>query len=99
MIFSKSYCPHSKYVKDLLLSQYQITPKPFVVELDKHPHGAELQTYIGEVTGRRTVPNVHVMGLTRGGGDEFRALHGDNTLASTMEGWAGDKSISVKRLS
>ncbi|KAF5093461.1 hypothetical protein D0Z03_002405 [Geotrichum reessii] len=99
MIFSKSYCPHSKFVKDLLLTEYQINPKPYVVELDLHPHGAELQAHIGEVTGRRTVPNVHVMGLSRGGGDEFRAMHQQNTLAETMEKWGGDKKISVKRLS
>lgn len=99
MIFSKSYCPHSKFVKDLLLTEYQINPKPYVVELDLHPHGAELQAHIGEVTGRRTVPNVHVMGLSRGGGDEFRTLHQQNTLADTMEKWGGDKKISVKRLS
>ncbi|KAF5105207.1 hypothetical protein DV453_005044 [Geotrichum candidum] len=99
MIFSKSYCPHSKFVKDLLLNEYQINPKPFVVELDLHPHGSELQAHIGEVTGRRTVPNVHVMGQSRGGGDEFRALHQQNTLAETMEKWGGDKKISVKRLS
>ena len=97
MIFSKSYCPHSKFVKDLLLTEYQITPKPYVVELDKHPHGAELQAHIGEVTGRTTVPNVHVMGRSRGGGDQFRELHKTNTLVPSMETW-GKGTISVKRL-
>lgn len=97
MIFSKSHCPHSKYIKNLLLVEYQITPKPFIVELDKHPHGVELQAYIGEVTGRKTVPNVHVMGRPRGGGDEFRKLHKDNNLVISMEVW-GNKKISVKRL-
>lgn len=98
IIFSKSYCPHSKYAKDLLMGEYQINPRPMVVELDKHPHGPELQAYIGEVTGRRTVPNVHIMGTSRGGGDEFRALHQSNNLVSTVESWAGNKALTVKRL-
>lgn len=34
VIFSKSYCPHSKRAKKLLLEQYTITPAPYVVELD-----------------------------------------------------------------
>ena len=34
VIFSKSYCPHSKRAKKLLLEQYTITPTPYVVELD-----------------------------------------------------------------
>lgn len=97
MIFSKSYCPHSKFIKDLLLNEYQIAPKPYVVELDKHPHGSELQAHIGEITGRKTVPNVHVMGLSRGGGDEFRELHKTGSLVAGMELWA-NKMISVKRL-
>ncbi|KAK5073936.1 hypothetical protein LTR64_006924 [Lithohypha guttulata] len=34
VIFSKSYCPHSKKAKHLLLEVYKINPKPVVVELD-----------------------------------------------------------------
>ena len=34
MIFSKSYCPHSRRAKQLLLEVYEIDPKPLVVELD-----------------------------------------------------------------
>ena len=34
VIFSKSYCPHSKRAKNLLLKEYTITPAPYVVELD-----------------------------------------------------------------
>lgn len=49
-------------------------PAPYVVELDKHPHGVELQDYLGKVTGRRTVPNILVNGESVGGGDEMRKL-------------------------
>lgn len=34
VIFSKSYCPHSRRAKQLLLEVYNIVPKPLVVELD-----------------------------------------------------------------
>lgn len=95
MIFSKSYCPHSKFVKDLLQIKYQISPAPFVVELDLHPHGRELQDYIGEVTGRKTVPNVHVNGVSRGGGDEFRALEAENTIETKLKEWG---NVSVKKI-
>jgi glutaredoxin len=35
IIFSKSYCPHSKRAKQLLLHMYDIKPEPYVVELDQ----------------------------------------------------------------
>lgn len=35
IIFSKSYCPHSKRAKQLLLHMYDIKPAPYVVELDE----------------------------------------------------------------
>ena len=35
IIFSKSFCPHSKKAKRILLEKYDIVPKPYVVELDK----------------------------------------------------------------
>ncbi|ETN36480.1 uncharacterized protein HMPREF1541_08758 [Cyphellophora europaea CBS 101466] len=50
IIFSKTYCPHSKRAKQLLLHMYDIKPAPYVVELDemtqpipkhKTPHGDE----------------------------------------------------------
>lgn len=88
VIFSKSYCPHSKFAKQLLLQEYTITPAPVVVELDLHENGAELQQYIGQVTGRRTVPNIHVMGKSRGGADDFRALKADDKVVPQLLEWA-----------
>lgn len=35
IIFSKSYCPHSKRAKQLLLHMYDIKPAPYIVELDE----------------------------------------------------------------
>lgn len=98
IIFSKSYCPHSKFAKQLLLVDYEITPEPLVVELDLHPHGSQLQSYIGDITGRRTVPNIHIQGISRGGADEFRALKSHNNVEPTILEWgkAQNKQLKTK---
>jgi glutaredoxin len=60
------------------------SPAPYVVELDQHPNGPALQAHLGEVTGRRTVPNVIVNGVSIGGGDDMRALEAAGTVAETF---------------
>jgi glutaredoxin len=81
----------------LLLEQYEVMPKPIVVELDKHPHGKELQEYIGEKTGRSTVPNVHVKGLSRGGNDDFQVWNREGLLSDKFKQWAGSVVSIQKR--
>lgn len=97
-IFSKTYCPYSKKVKKLLLDNYQITPQPSIVELDKHSHGAELQEYLSELTGRHTVPNI-LVGSTesRGGADDFIKLHEQGILLDLLNQW-GEKDLDVKKV-
>lgn len=60
------------------------TPAPFVVEIDRHPHGRELQAHLGQVTGRRTVPNIMADGESIGGGDEMRSLEASGKLGATL---------------
>jgi len=43
-----------------------------------------LQQYLGQVTGRRTVPNVIVNGVSIGGGDEMRGLEASGKVAETL---------------
>jgi len=71
IIFSKTFCPFSKRAKGLLLDKYVITPQPYVVELDEHPMGPYLQDELEEKTGRRTVPNILINGVSIGGSDEI----------------------------
>ncbi|KAK6462610.1 thioredoxin-like protein [Scheffersomyces coipomensis] len=89
IIFSKTYCPYSKRIKSLLADNYDISPKYYVVELDKHVNGAELQAHLAEVTGRATVPNVLVGASleSRGGADDFIKLHKDGLLAQSIQKW------------
>lgn len=74
IIFSKTYCPYSKRAKQILLDKYSITPEPHVVELDEMDLGSKLQDELKERTGRRTVPNILVNGVSLGGADEITAL-------------------------
>ena len=67
-----------------------------VLELDKHEHGAELQKYIGDVTGRSTVPNVVINRVSRGGSDDLRALHKDGKLLDSLKEWGG-KQLTVSK--
>lgn len=97
-VFSKSYCPFSAALKQLLLENYDITPTYNVVELDKHEHGKELQDYLYEVTKRRTVPNVLVGKslISRGGSDDFKALHKEDKLVELLKVW-GDGDLLATR--
>ena len=96
MIFSKTYCPFSKKAKAILLDQYGINPAPYVVELDEHENGKELQDLLAEKTQRRTVPNVLVAGNSIGGGDDIQELHEEGQLASMIKEFGGRKVIEAK---
>ncbi|KAL4914199.1 thioredoxin-like protein [Aspergillus aurantiobrunneus] len=97
IIFSKSYCPFSKKAKTILLEKYSIVPAPFVVELDQHPLGPQLQSLLGENTGRQTVPNILVNGRSIGGGDDIAALDDHDELASMLKRLVGKWLQEVRR--
>lgn len=82
IIFSKTYCPYSKRAKGILLEKYAITPEPFVVEIDEHPLGPHLQDYLQKKTGRRTVPNILINGVSIGGSDDIVALDNEDKLVA-----------------
>ncbi|CAL3963793.1 hypothetical protein PZA11_001307 [Diplocarpon coronariae] len=96
IIFSKSYCPHSARAKGILLEKYIIDPKPYVVELDLHELGLELQAKLADLTGRNTVPNVLINGITIGGGDEVAALDSSRTLIEKIMTLGGKKIVEAK---
>lgn len=73
-------------------------PAPYIVELDQHPLGPQIQKLVGKITGRRTVPNVMVNGLSIGGGDDIEALDMENMLISKIKSIAGKKVMEVNRL-
>ncbi|KAI9819889.1 MAG: hypothetical protein M1827_006459 [Pycnora praestabilis] len=95
IIFSKSYCPYSKKAKIILLEKYKIVPAPWVVELDEHPLGHELQTALKKSTGRATVPNVLINGKSIGGGDDVEELQNSGTLIDKVKKMGGKRIMEV----
>ena len=85
IIFSKSYCPYSKKAKHILLQKYKIVPEPYVVELDINPLGPKLQDLLAHMTGRRTVPNILLVGKSIGGGDDMEELDQTDTLVKKFK--------------
>ena len=74
MVFSKSYCPHSTKAKNVF-SKYildgSLSPDDYEeMELDERKDGDQIQDYLLELTGARTVPRVFVNGEFVGGGDD-----------------------------
>ena len=96
IIFSKSYCPHSKRAKSIF-EKYNIVPAPFVVELDQHPLGPKMQDTLEKMTGRRTVPNVLINGKSIGGGDDIAALDKDTDLINKIKDMGGKRIMEAKR--
>ncbi|KAK3693933.1 thioredoxin-like protein [Podospora appendiculata] len=94
IVFSKSYCPFSKRAKGTLLEKYLIVPTPFVVELDQHPLGPQLQARLGEMTHRTTVPNIMINGKSIGGGDDIAELDKNKKLIAAIKA-VGGKPIEV----
>lgn len=97
VMFSKTYCGYSKALKNLLAAEYEISPPPTIVELDKHKKGAQLQEYIGTKTGRQTVPNLFINGVSRGGSDDMRKFHDEGKLLKLLTQWGG-KSVKVTKI-
>lgn len=66
------------------------------MELDKHEIGPQLQTRLAELTGRRTVPNVLITGVSIGGGDDVAELDAKGTLISKVKELGGKRMVDVR---
>ena len=74
VIFSKSYCPYCRQVKDLL-----------TVELDLHEDGAVIQRVLYQSTGQRTVPSVFVNGRHIGGASDTLAKWESGEMSALLK--------------
>ncbi|KAB5547572.1 GLUTAREDOXIN-C3 [Salix viminalis] len=70
VIFSKSYCPYCLRAKRVFS---ELNEKPFAVELDLRDDGGEIQDYLLDLVGKRTVPQIFVNGKHIGGSDDLRS--------------------------
>jgi glutaredoxin len=81
MIFSKTYCPYCKRVKDF----FQQGKIPFGhLELDTIDNGSEIQNELHKMTGQRTVPSVWINEKFIGGCDDTLRLHKEGKLAPLL---------------
>ncbi|KAH8094617.1 glutaredoxin [Cristinia sonorae] len=82
-IFSKSYCPYCRKAKQLLSSEFPDVQAK-VLELDEMEEGADIQNYLLQKTGQRTVPNVFINQQHIGGSDSVAALQKQGKLKSLI---------------
>lgn len=57
---------------------------PHVVELDEREDGLNVQSALGEIVGRRTVPQVFINGKHIGGSDDTVEAHESGELAKLL---------------
>ncbi|KAI8882984.1 glutaredoxin-1 [Backusella circina FSU 941] len=80
-IFTKSYCPHCHAAKDLLNA---LGIEYFNVELDTRPDGQEIQDYLLEKSGQRTVPNIYINQKHVGGNSDLQTANQNGTLKQLL---------------
>ncbi|KAG8128101.1 putative Thioredoxin reductase 3-like protein [Naja naja] len=81
MIFSKSYCPFCRKVKDLF---HTLGVEYSALELDKIDDGPSIQEVLLELTSQRTVPNVFINGNHIGGCDQTFQVYHNGTLQKLL---------------
>ncbi|KAK1324065.1 Glutaredoxin-C4 [Acorus calamus] len=81
VIFSKSYCPYCKRAKAVFAELNQV---PYVVELDQREDGSDIQDALGDMVGRRTVPQVFIKGKHLGGSDDTVEAYENGSLAKLL---------------
>ncbi|CAI0627982.1 unnamed protein product [Linum tenue] len=81
VIFSKSYCPYCRRAKAVFK---ELNQKPYVVELDERDDGQDIQAALGQLVGKRTVPQVFINGKHIGGSDDTVEAYESGELAKLL---------------
>ncbi|KAF9343859.1 thioredoxin reductase [Mortierella sp. AD094] len=84
MFFGKSYCPYCKNAKSVLGAR-GIQFKAYEIDLEKD--GPQVQEYLLEKTGQRTVPNIFI---------NTKHLGGNSDLVAAQESGKLDTMLSLK---
>jgi len=92
MIFSKSYCPFCKKVKEIFKSMNQDAR---ALELDLEANGDAIQSSLLAMTNQKTVPNVFINQKHLGGCSDTEKAFADGTLAAMLEGQNYDYDVFV----
>jgi len=91
-IFSKSWCPFCKKVKEIFSS---INAEYFVYELDLQENGDAIQSYLLKKTGQKTVPSVFINQQHIGGASDTEAAHAEGKLFGMIGGDKFDYDLFV----
>ncbi|KAF8835964.1 putative glutathione transferase, partial [Paxillus ammoniavirescens] len=73
VVFSATYCPYSKATKSYFADNYP-TETVEVVELDTRDDGFQIQDYLLQKTGARTVPRTFIRGSSIGGNSDLQQM-------------------------
>jgi len=85
-IISKTYCPFCVKAKDALKG-YKIKPECIeIMEIENNSDMNEIQDYMKQLTGGRSVPRVFIGGKCIGGGDETMSAHKSGKMQKMLEG-------------
>ena len=92
VVYSKSTCPHSRAVKELLRS---LSQGYVAVELDRVDGGRSLQRALARMTGVSTVPQVFVDGQFVGTADGTREALASGRLARLLNARLPDSAVEL----
>jgi len=84
-VISKTYCPFCTMAKDALKNYNIPSDKIKIMEIENHQDCGEIQDYMSQLTGGRTVPRVFIGGECIGGGSETSALHQSGELEKRIQ--------------
>merc|ERR1711863_252971 len=84
-VISKTYCPFCTMAKDVLKNYAIPSDKIKIMEIENHKNCGEIQNYMSQLTGGRTVPRVFIGGECIGGGSEASALHQSGELERRIQ--------------
>jgi len=83
-VFSKSHCPFCHKARDVLNS-FKLKPGALEwIEIDKREDCEQIQDYLKEITGARSVPRVFIGGKFLGGGDDTAAAYKSGALEKKL---------------
>lgn len=73
VVFSKTWCPFCRDAKDFLATQMGV--RIHVIEVDNHPNGSQIFSYLSKKNNHYTVPMVFIKENFLGGCEDVKSLH------------------------
>ena len=92
VVYSKTSCPHSRAVKEILRS---LSQGYVAVELDHVAHGRDLQRALARLTGVSTVPQLFIDGRFVGTADDTREALASGLLARLLNPGLPDDAVEL----